>query len=61
MIIFNTREEDLLHIHERQESVSQRDKELFELPQLEIKPFDNVFYFLPRGIDGKPLSIHIGI
>src|ERR671921_1051817 len=59
MIIFNTREEDLLHIHERQENVSQRDKELFELLQLEIKPFDNVFYFLPRGIDGKPLSIHI--
>jgi DNA helicase HerA-like ATPase len=59
MIIFNTREEDLLHIHERQENVSQRDKELFELLQLEIKPFDNVYYFLPRGIDGKPLSIHI--
>ena len=59
MIIFNTREEDLLHIHERQVNVSQRDKELFELLQLEIKPFDNVYYFLPRGIDGKPLSIHI--
>jgi uncharacterized protein len=59
MIIFNTREEDLLHIHERQENVSQRDKELFELLQLDIKPFDNVSYFLPRGRDGKPLSIHI--
>ena len=59
MIIFNTREEDLLHIHERQENVSQRDKELFELLQLDMKPFDNVSYFLPRGRDGKPLSIHI--
>ncbi|MDQ3839872.1 MAG: hypothetical protein M3297_11455 [Thermoproteota archaeon] len=59
MIIFNTREEDLLHIHERQESVSQRDKELFELLQLDVKPFDNVSYFLPRGRDGRPLSIHI--
>jgi uncharacterized protein len=59
MIIFNTREEDLLHIHETQENVSQRDKELFELLQLDIKPFDNVSYFLPRGKDGKPLSIHI--
>jgi DNA helicase HerA-like ATPase len=59
MIIFNTREEDLLHIHERQENVSERDKELFELLQLNIKPFDNVSYFLPRGRDGKPLSIHI--
>lgn len=36
-----------------------RDKELFELLQLDIKPFDNVSYFLPRGKDGKPLSIHI--
>lgn len=59
MIIFNTRQEDLLHIHETQENVSQRDKELFKLLQLDIKPFDNVSYFLPRGKDGKPLSIHI--
>jgi DNA helicase HerA-like ATPase len=59
MIIFNTREEDLLHIHKRQENVSQRDKELFELLELDIKPFDNVSYFVPRGRDGKPLSIHI--
>jgi DNA helicase HerA-like ATPase len=59
MIIFNTREDDLLHIHERQESISDRDKELFQLLQLDIKPFYNVSYFLPRGRDGKPLSIHI--
>ena len=59
MIIFNTREEDLLHIHEQQDSVSERDKELFESLQLDTKPFDNVSYFLPRGRDGKPLSIHI--
>jgi hypothetical protein len=59
MIIFNTREEDLLHIHENQENVSERDKELFKLLQLDVKPFDNVSYFLPRGRDGKPLSIHI--
>jgi uncharacterized protein len=59
MIIFNTREEDLLHIHEQQDSVSERDKELFESLQLDIKPFDNVSYFLPRGRDGKPLSIYI--
>ena len=59
IIIFNTREEDLLHIHENQENVSDRDKELFKLLQLDVKPFDNVSYFLPRGRDGKPLSIHI--
>jgi uncharacterized protein len=59
IIIFNTREEDLLHIHEGEENVSERDKELFRLLQLDVKPFDNVSYFLPRGRDGKPLSIHI--
>jgi DNA helicase HerA-like ATPase len=59
MIIFNTREEDLLHIHEKQENISERDIELFKLLQLDAKPFENVSYFLPRGRDGKPLSIHI--
>jgi uncharacterized protein len=59
MIIFNTREEDLLHIHEKQENISERDIEQFKLLQLDAKPFENVSYFLPRGRDGKPLSIHI--
>ena len=59
MIIFNTREDDLLHIHEEQENISKRDKEQFKLLQLDAKPFGNVSYFLPRGRDGKPLSIHI--
>ena len=59
IIIFNTREEDLLHIHESQENVSDRDKALFELLHLDVKPFDNVSYFSPRGRDGKPLSIHV--
>ena len=59
MIIFNTREDDLLHIHEEQENISERDKEQFKLLQLDAKPFGNVSYFLPRGRDGKPLSIHI--
>jgi DNA helicase HerA-like ATPase len=59
MIIFNTREEDLLHIHEKQENISESDIEQFKLLQLDAKPFDNVSYFLPRGRDGKPLSIHI--
>src|SRR5918996_1781938 len=59
MIIFNTREEDLLHIHEKQENISKRDIEQFKLLQLDAKPFENVSYFSPRGRDGKPLSIHI--
>jgi DNA helicase HerA-like ATPase len=59
IILFNTREEDLLHIHERQDVVSDRDEELFKLLKLNLEPFHNVSYFLPRGKDGKPLSIHI--
>jgi len=59
IILFNTREEDLLHIHERQEVVGDRDEKLFKLLQLNIEPFCNVSYFLPRGKDGKPLSTHI--
>ncbi len=30
-----------------------------KLPDLDIEPFENVTYFLPRGTDGKPNSIHI--
>ena len=46
MIIFNTREDDLLHIHEEQENISERDKEHFKLLQLDAKPFGNVSVLL---------------
>jgi uncharacterized protein len=55
IIIFNTKEEDLLHIDERKKA-DKKTKEMFDLLDLDIKPFENVTYFLPRGRDGKPNS-----
>jgi uncharacterized protein len=55
IVIFNTKEEDLLHIGEKRKAKNNA-KKLFDLLDLEIKPFVNVTYFLPRGRDGKPNS-----
>jgi uncharacterized protein len=59
IIVFNTREDDLLYIDEAQGTVTARDKELYDLLQISPDPFSKVTYFLPRGIDGKPISVHI--
>ncbi len=59
IIVFDTREDDLLHIDEAQGTVTDRDKELYDLLQISPDPFSKVTYFLPRGIDGKPISVHI--
>jgi uncharacterized protein len=58
IIIFNTKEEDLLHIDEKKK-VKKKTKKLFDLLDLDIKPFENVTYFLPRGRDGRPNSAAI--
>ena len=59
IIVFNTREDDLLYIDEAQGTLTDRDKELYDLLQISPDPFSKVTYFLPRGIDGKPISVHI--
>lgn len=59
MIIFNTKEEDLLHINELQENIENITNKEYELLDLKIEPFENVTYFLPRGKDGKPNSIYV--
>ncbi|HZB64140.1 MAG TPA: hypothetical protein VE307_02400 [Nitrososphaeraceae archaeon] len=59
LIIFNTKEEDLLHIHELQGNIEGTTNNEYELLDLKIEPFENVTYFLPRGKDGKPNSIYI--
>jgi hypothetical protein len=61
IIIFNTREDDLLYLDQRPDYLSPRDKELFKLLELDIEAFHNVSYYLPRGKDGKPLSINIPV
>jgi DNA helicase HerA-like ATPase len=59
IIIFNTREDDLLHLDEAQGTITDRDKELYDLLEIPPEPFTKVIYYLPRGIDGKPISTHI--
>jgi len=59
IIVFNTREDDLLYIDEAQGTVTDRDSELYDLLQISPEPFSKVTYFLPRGIDGNPISVHI--
>ena len=60
IIIFNTREDDLLYIHQREEGkITEKDNKLYEILKISADPFDNVTYFLPRGKDGKPISVHI--
>ena len=60
IIIFNTREDDLLYIQEREdEKITEKDIKLYEILKISTDPFDNVKYFLPRGKDGKPISVHI--
>lgn len=59
LIIFNTKEQDLLHIDKKEKNIKKRTERLFDVLDLDIEPFENVTYFLPRGKDGKPNSIHI--
>jgi DNA helicase HerA-like ATPase len=59
MIIFNTKEEDLLHIDEKKKKTKEMTKKMFDLLDLDLQPFDNVTYLLPRGSDGKPNSMFV--
>jgi hypothetical protein len=60
LIIFNTKEQDLLHIHEADKRNERTSKEpSYTLLDLEVKPFNNVTYFLPRGNDGRLYSLYI--
>jgi DNA helicase HerA-like ATPase len=59
LIIFNTKQAELLQIHKRQKNEERKTDSLFDILDLESKPFDKVTYFLPRGINGKPNSSFI--
>jgi DNA helicase HerA-like ATPase len=58
-IIFNTRDDDLLHVDEVEENLPERDRRLFEIMNLKAEPFRNVTYLLPRGKDGRPNSVFV--
>lgn len=59
LIIFNTKQGELLQIDKKNKNVKERTEKLFEILDLEIEPFENVTYFLPRGRDGRPNSAYI--
>ena len=64
IIIFNTKYEDLLHIHKEEHDDDNKDsikskEKFFNLLNLDLAPFNNVTYFLPRGKDGHPNSLYI--
>ena len=43
----------------KNDDIKERNRKLFNILNLDIEPFDNVTYFLSRGKDGKPNSVHI--
>jgi uncharacterized protein len=65
IIIFNTKHEALLHIDKEEhdddddkDSIKSKEK-FFSLLNLDLAPFNNVSYFLPRGKYGQPNALHI--
>lgn len=58
IIIFNTKDDDLLHIDERKKA-KKTTKRMFDLLNLDLEPFANVTYFLPRGSKGEPNSAFV--
>ena len=59
VIIFNTKQAELLQIDKKQKKVKESTEKLFGILELDIEPFENVTYFLPRGKDGRPNSAYI--
>ena len=58
-IIFNTKADDLLYLHNKAKHIENETKRAFQTLGLKLQAFNNVTYFLPRGTDGMPNSLHI--
>jgi hypothetical protein len=58
-IIFNTKADDLLYLHNKAKHIEKDTKKAFQTLELKLQAFNNVTYFLPRGTDGMPNSLHI--
>lgn len=62
IIIFNTKEKDLLYIDQDREGEDHLDDQsTFDLVGLKFSPFNNVSYYLPRGKNGNPNSAGIPV
>jgi hypothetical protein len=58
-IIFNTKADNLLHLNHKAKHIENDTKKAFQNLGLKLQGFENVTYFLPRGADGMPNSLHI--
>jgi hypothetical protein len=58
-IIFNTKADNLLHLNHKAKHIENDTKKAFQNLGLKPQGFQNVTYFLPRGADGMPNSLHI--
>jgi len=56
VVIFNVKHSDLLHIDEEADDLTEQDMEMYKRLGLDVTPFKNVTYFLPRGKEGQPDS-----
>jgi hypothetical protein len=63
LIMFNTKCGNLLRLDKGEAEMNfkkdNNEKESFDILNLDIAPFDNVTYFLPRGRDGRPNSTYV--
>lgn len=53
VIIFNVKYDDLLYIDQPGDSLNEEQQKLWEVLGIQPKPFQNVTYFIPRGIIGR--------
>ncbi|HYG00571.1 MAG TPA: hypothetical protein VD815_10800 [Candidatus Saccharimonadales bacterium] len=60
IIMFNTKEKDLLSVDKKREKeLSEDDKQILDSLDVELSPFQNVKYFLPRGKNGSPNAAYV--
>ena len=70
VIIFNVKQDDLLHLHEEPTDIQDSDKEMYKQLGIEERPFPlfdpqktgnslGIKYFLPRGYRGQPNSWYV--
>lgn len=61
VIIFNVKHDDLLQIDQPNERNLQEDQQrLWDVLEIEPRLFQNVRYFLPRGVTGLPYNQRVG-
>jgi hypothetical protein len=58
-IVFNTKADDLLYLDNKAKHIENDTRKAFQTLELKLQAFKNVTYFLPRGTDGMPNSLHI--